>query len=122
MYKIKVISYFSGAHSLRHYKGKCESLHGHNWKVEARVLAAKTNKTGMIMDFGDLKTKLNAILETLDHKYLNDIPYFKKENPSSETIAKYIYINLKKTINNTNLRMGPVTVWETEGSCSAYWE
>lgn len=72
--------YFSSAHNLRGYKGKCEDLHGHNWKVVASLAKKKLDKTGMVLDFKDLKMKLNSVLETLDHKYLNDTPYFKKVN------------------------------------------
>jgi 6-pyruvoyltetrahydropterin/6-carboxytetrahydropterin synthase len=116
MYSIKVESYFSAAHNLRAYKGKCESLHGHNWKVEALVTRSQPDKTGMVLDFGDLKIKLNNILEKLDHKYLNDIPYFKKVNPTSENIARYIYDSLKSQV----LSLESVTVWENNTSSATY--
>ena len=58
MYKIKVELGFSSAHNLRGYKGKCEELHGHNWKVEVEVGSKKLDKTGMVMDFTYLKDKL----------------------------------------------------------------
>jgi len=77
MFKIKVKSQFSSAHNLRGYKGKCEALHGHNWRVEIIVARDNLDKTGMVMDFTALKKKLNIVLEKLDHKYLNDIPYFR---------------------------------------------
>jgi len=128
MYSIKIESYFSSAHFLRGYKGKCEELHGHNWKVEVTVEAKKLDKAGMILDFKDLKMKLNEILEKLDHKCLNKIPYFsaaggsasggKKVNPTSENIAQYIYKNLKSEVPNLKL----ITVWENHNSCASYYE
>ena len=118
MYSIKVEAYFSSAHNLRGYKGKCESLHGHNWKVEVRVAAAALDKIGMVMDFKVLKDKLNAALEKLDHKYLNKLAYFKKVNPTSENIACYIYEQLKLGIPNIK----SVTVWENSTSAATYKE
>ncbi|MBU1121659.1 MAG: 6-carboxytetrahydropterin synthase QueD [Candidatus Omnitrophota bacterium] len=120
MYKIKVVTHFSAAHSLREYKGKCESLHGHNWKVEVLVSAEKLNPPGMVMDFGELKGIVKDVLEGLDHKHLNDLDYFKKENPSSETIAKYIFDKLKGKIENDSCDLTEVRVWETENSCASY--
>jgi len=118
MYSIKIEAYFSAAHFLRGYRGKCEELHGHNWKVEIIVEAKKVDKTGMVLDFKDLKMELNKPLEKLDHKCLNKIAYFKKVNPTSENIAQYIYKNLKFAIKN----LKSVTVWESHNSCASYYE
>lgn len=118
MYSIKVEGIFSSAHNLRGYKGKCEELHGHNWKVEVAVLHNKLDKTGMVLDFKYLKKELNKALEKLDHRYLNNITYFKKVNPTSENIAKYIYDNIKSRI----LGLKSVTVWESENSSATYYE
>jgi len=117
MYKIKVESYFSSAHNLRHYKGKCESLHGHNWKVEVEVFKNKLDRAGMVMDFSNLKDGLTKVLEGLDHGYLNKVAYFKKNNPTSENIARYIYDILKERIKD----LGAVTVWESNNSCATYY-
>ncbi|MDI6606136.1 MAG: 6-carboxytetrahydropterin synthase QueD [Candidatus Omnitrophota bacterium] len=118
MFSVRVEGNFSSAHNLRAYKGKCESLHGHNWKVEAVVSGWEPDKAGMVIDFKILKKRLNACLEKLDHKYLNKIPYFKKANPTSENIAKYIYDRLKSRIKNIK----SVTVWENSASCATYEE
>ena len=117
MYSIKVEANFSAAHNLRGYKGKCEELHGHNWKVELVVEKAELDKTGMVLDFKYLKHKLYVVLEKLDHKYLNNLAYFKKVNPTSENIAKYIYTGLKPKI----LNLKSVTVWESD-NCSATYQ
>jgi 6-pyruvoyltetrahydropterin/6-carboxytetrahydropterin synthase len=116
MYEIKVSANFSSAHNLRGYRGKCEELHGHNWKVEILIRAKKLDKIGMLLDFKSVKDKLNAVLETLDHKYLNKIPYFAKVNPTSENIAKYIFDNLKALIP----ALDSVTVWESDNSRATY--
>ncbi len=118
MYSLKVEGNFSSAHNLRGYKGKCESLHGHNWRVEIIVKSDGLDHLGMVLDFKYLKQKLNTVLEEMDHKYLNKLSYFKKINPTSENIAEYIYKKLKKKIPLLNC----VTVWENSTSCATYEE
>jgi 6-pyruvoyltetrahydropterin/6-carboxytetrahydropterin synthase len=116
MFEVTVTGEFSGAHNLRGYKGKCEELHGHNWKVEVSAQAAQLNKQGMVVDFIVLKAKLKEATSALDHTYLNDIPYFKKQNPTSENIARFIYEELSPAIGK-KIR---VSVWETDTSCASY--
>jgi len=118
MYNIKVEANFSSAHNLRGYKGKCEKLHGHNWKIEVVASKDKLDKAGMVLDFKYLKTKLNGCIKKLDHKYLNNLSYFRKVNPTSENIAKYIYDTLKPKV----LILKSVTVWENNTSCATYKE
>lgn len=118
MYSVKIEEVFSSAHNLKEYKGKCEALHGHNWRVEVVVEAEKLDKAGMVLDFHSLKKKLNAVLEKLDHKYLNRIPYFKRVNPTSENIARYIYGQLKAQ----KLGVYSVTVWESDKASATYYE
>ncbi|MFH1798527.1 MAG: 6-carboxytetrahydropterin synthase QueD [Candidatus Omnitrophota bacterium] len=120
MYTIKVISQFSGAHNLRGYKGKCEGLHGHNWQVEVTAASEVLNEMAMVMDFKDLKEILNGVISVFDHKHLNEIEYFKKINPTSESIAKYIHNEIVKKIPEVKIQQ--VTVWETESSSAEYSE
>lgn len=120
MFRVRVIQYFNGAHNLRNYHGKCENLHGHNWKVEAYLKGDNLNKTEMLVDFKILKARLKEILETLDHKYLNEqVEFFKTNNPTSENIAVYIYNSLKETFGGMTDR---VIVWETEFQGAEYSE
>jgi len=120
MYKIKVITRFSAAHSLRNYGGKCEDLHGHNWKVIITVSGKKLSSSGMVMDFNKLKGMVDEILEEFDHQYLNELSFFKKHNPSSEEIARYIFMKLKKEVSKSHCCLKEVKVWETENSCAIY--
>ncbi len=118
MYEVLVKAGFSAAHKLRNYRGKCENLHGHNWKVEAAVSSKKINKNGLLVDFGILKDKLKAALDRLDHTYLNQLEYFKKKNPTSENIAKYIFDTLKES----GVPLDRVSVWESDTSCATYFK
>ena len=119
MPQVKIIDRFSAAHNLRNYKGKCEELHGHNWQVEVTVGRKKIEKNGMVMDFNELKTLTKDVLFKLDHSYLNNLACFKNINPTSENIASYIAVELKKKLGPL-LSLKEVRVWETEKSC-AIW-
>jgi len=116
MYEIKVQSVFSAAHNLRNYRGKCENLHGHNWKVEAIFAYETLDKDGIAVDFKKAKAGLKKVIEEFDHLYLNDTGIFKSINPTSENMAKLIYDNLKKS----NKHIYSVSVWENENSCATY--
>ncbi|MBU4376929.1 MAG: 6-carboxytetrahydropterin synthase QueD [Candidatus Omnitrophica bacterium] len=118
MYTIEVFLNFSAAHRLRHYKGKCENIHGHNWKVGVSISSKTPNHIGIVADFRDVKKILKGVLEKLDHKDLNAIAYFKKVNPTSENLAKYIYDELKKK----KLKPSSVSVWEADDSKAEYRE
>lgn len=118
MYRLTVKSEFSAAHYLREYKGKCEALHGHNWKVEAVVAALKLDRQGLALDFHRIKKALKDVLDELDHKYLNQLSYFKKHNPTSENLAKYIFDELLLHMLKGNCHLQAVTVWESD-NCSA---
>ena len=116
MYEVKIKADFSAAHNLREVGGKCESLHGHNFTVEAAVESASLDENGMVIDFRHLKTKTKEILDTLDHKYLNELPFFRSANPSSENLAAYIFDELAKAIDRGSRRVIWVSVWESETS------
>ena len=116
MYEIKVKSGFSAAHNLRNYRGKCENLHGHNWNIEAIFAYNSLGEDGMAVDFKEAKSVLKEALEKFDHAYLNELEFFKKINPTSENIAKFIYDEIKKE----NKHIAFVSVWENENSCATY--
>lgn len=118
MYEIKVFLDFSAAHRLRGYKGKCENVHGHNWKVGVSISSDELNDIGVVADFRDVKKAVRGVLEELDHTDLNAVSYFKKVNPTSENIAKYIYDELKKK----RLEPSSVSVWEADDSEATYSE
>jgi 6-pyruvoyltetrahydropterin/6-carboxytetrahydropterin synthase len=121
MYEITVTSHFSGAHRLRYLHGKCEELHGHNWKVEVSVVSNRLGKEGVVIDFGILKQKLEKVLKLFDHTYLNDLPFFSGIEPSSENIAKYIFDRLKSELKGHHATLKKVTAWESETSCATYF-
>jgi 6-pyruvoyltetrahydropterin/6-carboxytetrahydropterin synthase len=122
MYEITTESSFSAAHCLRNYNGPCENLHGHNWLVRATVRTGQLNDLGIGIDFKELKSRLNEVLSSLDHKELNAIFDPLKQNPSSENIARHIYQKLSLAVNRKGCRIWKIEVFETPGNSSAYFE
>ena len=119
-YLIEVTDVFSAAHQLRGYQGKCEHLHGHNWKVTITLSAKKIDKTGLAIDFTEVKRILSEILQKLDHTFLNETPYFQKLNPSSENIARHIYNSARFLIPKKRVAVKSVAVWESEKARAIY--
>lgn len=122
MYRLKVVTSFAAAHNLNNYQGECENLHGHNWRVEVSVTARELDKAGLGIDFKVLKTQTRELLATLDHKYLNELEFFKGISPSSENISRFIYTELGKLLNDDNVRVEMITVWESDFACASYYE
>ncbi len=119
MFKAKVVDSFSAAHRLRGYRGDCERLHGHNYRVEVVVSSPSLDKQGIVMDFRELKSLLKGVLHEFDHQYLNDLAPFAEQNPSAENIAKHLFEALSPLIREP-VRLSEVTVWENDASCVSY--
>jgi 6-pyruvoyltetrahydropterin/6-carboxytetrahydropterin synthase len=120
MYEVKIKADFSAAHNLREVGGKCESLHGHNFAVEVAVESESLDEGGMVIDFRLLKAKTKEVLDTLDHRYLNELPFFRNQNPSSENLAAYIFNEVSRRIDQGSRRVRRVSVWESETSRATY--
>src|SRR6056297_2165805 len=120
MYHLSIITSFAAAHNLLHYQGDCENLHGHNWKVEVTVSADNLDKSGLGIDFKILKKHTREVMNYLDHKYLNDLDAFKDISPSSEQIARFIFERLEKLLQEYEVIIQKVTVWESDNAYAAY--
>jgi len=95
-------------------------MHGHNWKVEVEVLGNKLDNIGMVIDFKDIRNMTNKVVDKLDHRFLNDLDAFKEINPTAENIAGYIHSELTKLINNDNIVVKSIKLWETDKSAVTY--
>ena len=125
MFEITVEDSFAAGHALRHYRGKCENLHGHNYKVRITLAGESLDNIGLLYDFKDLKAAMNQIIDRLDHQYLNDIEPFKAVNPSAENMAKYLYDETTARLRqgtNGRVRVRRVRVWETDTTTATYFE
>jgi len=120
MYLISVERDFSAAHYLRNYGGKCESLHGHTFKVVITIKATYLNEIGLAYDFTILKSHLDDVLSRFDHTSLNEISPFTEINPSSENIATVIYDEMKNKTVGSPAILESVEVWESPTSHVVY--
>lgn len=122
MYELMIETGFSAAHQLRGYQGKCERVHGHNWRVQVYVSAEQLNEIDIAIDFHDLKRMTNEVISQIDHTSLNDVFPFTERNPSSENIARWIFDSLKKRLADHHVHVSAVTVWESETASATYTE
>lgn len=120
MYEVEIIASFSAAHRLRNYNGKCEHLHGHNYRVHVACRAAAPGEGGMVIDFGVLKKATGTVIERLDHTFLNDVQPFDKIDPSAENIARFIYDEIGKNLDDYGDLLHSVSVWESDSSRATY--
>jgi 6-pyruvoyltetrahydropterin/6-carboxytetrahydropterin synthase len=122
MFEVSVDDSFAAAHNLRNYKGKCENLHGHNYKVRMILQGPRLDETGLLYDFVHLKQVMRSVLGALDHKYLNETTPFDELNPSAENIAKHIYDEAARQMNTTanGATLASVTVWESDITAATY--
>jgi 6-pyruvoyltetrahydropterin/6-carboxytetrahydropterin synthase len=120
VYTISVEQHFDAAHALRGYKGKCEALHGHRFRVVAKIEASTLDDIGLAYDFVELKSRLADVIARFDHINLNDIPPFDKLNPSSENIAATVYNELKSRLTGEKVSLTAIEVWESPENMVSY--
>ena len=122
MFEISVKTHFSAAHFLKGYPGVCANLHGHNWEVEVFLRGRKPDSVGMLVDFKQAKTAIQSAVDSLDHRELNRLPMFARQNPSSENLARYLFRALSKRLNSRCVKVHRVWVSESPGTSAVYWE
>jgi 6-pyruvoyltetrahydropterin/6-carboxytetrahydropterin synthase len=122
MYEVSVDETFSAGHALRGYKGKCENVHGHNYKVRVTLAGKELDNVGLLYDFVHLKQVIQGVIRSLDHRFLNEYAPFDTINPSAENIARYIYDETSKQMKTTPNGAGisSITVWETDVTAATY--
>ena len=122
MFVLKIVTDFASAHSLRDYPGDCSRLHGHNWQVEVMVSSQVLDESGIAIDFREIKRQAKVVVKRLDHQYLNEIKPFDVLTPTAENIAKYLFDEIGVLINNKDVIVKEVTIWETPRSAVTYSE
>lgn len=124
MFEISVEETFAAGHALRGYRGKCENVHGHNYKVQVTIEGERLDSIGLLVDFVEVKRIMHSVVDRLDHQFLNDLPPFDTQNPSAENMAKYFYDEVSAGLGSSNLevpvRVGCVKIWETDTSTATY--
>jgi 6-pyruvoyltetrahydropterin/6-carboxytetrahydropterin synthase len=122
MFEVAVEEGFAAGHALRGYKGKCENVHGHNYKVRVVVTGDRLDSVGLLYDFVELRRHLGEVIHVLDHQFLNERPPFTEINPSAENIARYFYDELARRLasNPNGARLQEVTVYESDTTTATY--
>ena len=121
MYEVMIERHFSSAHQLRGYRGKCENLHGHNYKVEIFARGRELNGAGLLVDFVELKAAADEVVQYLDHRNINELPPFDAElNPSAENLARYVLERVASRVDDGRVQVYKVRCHETPTSVATY--
>ena len=121
MFEVMIERNFSSAHQLRGYRGKCENLHGHNYKIEIYARGRELDNIGLLVDFGELKTAADEVVQYLDHRNINELPPFDVElNPSAENLARYILERVASRVGDERVQVYKVRCFETPTSVATY--
>jgi 6-pyruvoyltetrahydropterin/6-carboxytetrahydropterin synthase len=122
MFQVSVEETFSAGHALRGYKGKCENVHGHNYRVRVTLEGPQLDSIGLLVDFTHLKQVIREVMGRLDHQFMNDLDPFKTVNPSAENVAKYFYDEVTRRLKDLppGARITDVILWETDTSRAQY--
>ena len=121
MFEVMIERNFSSAHQLRGYRGKCENLHGHNYRVEIYARGRELDKTGLLVDFVELKAAADEVVNYLDHRNINELPPFDEElNPSAENLARFILERVASRVGDDRVQVFKVRCFETPTSVATY--
>ena len=121
MFEITIEETFAAGHALRNYRGKCENVHGHNYRCQVTVEGRDLDNIGLLVDFVELKKVVHGVLDRLDHQWLNDYPPFDALNPSAENIARYIYDEVTSGLRGRDgVRISAVRLWETDTASATF--
>jgi 6-pyruvoyltetrahydropterin/6-carboxytetrahydropterin synthase len=121
MFEVIIEETFAAGHALRNYKGKCENVHGHNYRCQVTLEGAELDDIGLLVDFVELKRVVHAVLDRMDHQWLNEFPPFDALNPSAENMARYIYDEICQGLKTREgVRVGLVRLWETDTASATY--
>jgi 6-pyruvoyltetrahydropterin/6-carboxytetrahydropterin synthase len=121
MFEVTIEETFAAGHALRNYRGKCENVHGHNYRCQVTLAGPELDSIGLLVDFVELKKVVHAVLDRMDHQWLNEFPPFDVINPSAENMAKYIYDQVSTGLQDQKaVRVGAVKLWETDTASATY--
>ena len=123
MFEVSVEDSFAAGHFLRNYQGKCEKPHGHNYKVRVTLAGKELDKSGLLVDFKDLRDVMKQVIDRLDHQMINEVAPFTTLNPSAENLARYFYDEVHRWLERVSggrVGIKNVTVYETESTTATY--
>ena len=123
MFQVSVEETFSAGHALRGYKGKCENVHGHNYRVQITLEGPQLDDIGLLVDFTRVKQVIREVIKRLDHQFINDLEPFTSVNPSAENMAKYFFEEVSNQLKDLppGTLVKDVVIWETDTAYAKYW-
>ena len=123
MFQVSVEETFSAGHALRGYRGKCENVHGHNYRVQITLEGPELDQIGLLVDFTHVKRVIRELIQRLDHQFINDLEPFRTVNPSAENIAKYFFEEVSKELQEMppGAMVKDVVIWETDTASAKYY-
>ena len=120
MFEVSVEQTFAAGHALRNYRGKCENVHGHNYRVLVTMEGRELDSIGLLVDFVEVKKLINSVVDRLDHQFINDLVPFDEITPSAENMAKYFYDEISAALEAGSVHVGEVKIWETDTASATY--
>jgi 6-pyruvoyltetrahydropterin/6-carboxytetrahydropterin synthase len=120
MFEVSVEQTFAAGHALRNYHGKCENVHGHNYRVQVTIQGPQLDAIGLLVDFVEVKRLMKEVVDRLDHQFINDLAPFDEINPSAENMARYFYDEISRGLGDGPVRLGEVKIWETDTASATY--
>jgi 6-pyruvoyltetrahydropterin/6-carboxytetrahydropterin synthase len=120
MFEVSVEQTFAAGHALRNYHGKCENVHGHNYRVLVTIQGPQLDSIGLLVDFVEVKKLMNRVIDRLDHQFINDLAPFDTINPSAENMAKFFYDEISNGLGAGAVRVWEVKIWETDTASATY--
>jgi 6-pyruvoyltetrahydropterin/6-carboxytetrahydropterin synthase len=123
MFQVSVEETFSAGHALRGYKGKCENVHGHNYRVQITLEGPQLDNIGLLVDFTRVKQVMREVIKRLDHQFINELEPFTSVNPSAENMAKYFFEEVSSQLKDLppGALVKDVVIWETDTAYAKYW-
>lgn len=122
MYELMITEHFAAGHHLVRYQGRCERPHGHNYRVDVFVAGKELNEEGMLVDYEHIKKATDKALDALDHFDLNELKAFARKNTTTENIAAFLFIRLKRVLNDDRVQLTAIRIWESDEACCLYRE
>jgi 6-pyruvoyltetrahydropterin/6-carboxytetrahydropterin synthase len=125
VYEVAKEFVFSAAHQIRMHGGKCERLHGHNWRIRVHARSGRLNGIGMVVDFADLQRVVADLCARFDHRNVNEVPPFTEVNTTAENLARFFYEEANRRLAESEagrVSISRVEVWENDGSLATYRE
>ena len=126
-YELLVRTRFEAAHHLLAYRGAPEPVHGHSFRVEARIESSGLGADGYVLDFVEIQRALDALAGRFSHRDINTVPPFDRRTPTAEHLAEWFFRELEGWLAGQRqpdagpgVRLAALTLWEGPDCAATY--